>query len=36
MRFDRDLYYKIYKPTNIKKYTKEDYIRENNDIYNEY
>ena len=25
MRFDKDLYYEIYRPTNVSKYTKDEY-----------
>ena len=37
MRFDKDLYYDIYKPTKVSKYTKEDYcsIRECRELYND-
>lgn len=37
MRFDKDLYYEIYKPTNVSKYTKEEYcsIRECQELYND-
>ena len=33
LRFDRDLYYKMYGITRVKKYTKDDYIRANGDYY---
>ena len=35
MRFDRDLYYKIYNPTNVSKATKEDYIKVNGSYYDD-
>lgn len=35
MRFDRDLYYKIYSPTKVHKATKEDYIKLNGGYYDE-
>lgn len=35
MKFDRDLYYKIYMPTNIYKITKDDYIKINGSYYDE-
>ena len=34
-RFDKELYYKIYNPTNVYKITKEDYIKHNGNYYNE-
>ena len=35
LRFDKDLYYKIYSPTNIRKETKEDYKKVNSSFYDE-
>ena len=35
MRFEKDLYYKIYSPTNIFKATKEDYIKVNGSYYDD-
>lgn len=35
MRFDRDLYYKIYSPTDIYKATKEDYQKLNGSYYDD-
>lgn len=35
LRFDRDLYYKIYSPTNVSKATKEDYIKVNGSYYDD-
>lgn len=37
MRFDKDLYYEIYKPTNVSKCTKEEYCssRECQELYND-
>ena len=37
MKFDKDLYYEIYKPTNVSKCTKEEYcsIRECKKFYND-
>ncbi len=37
MRFDKDLYYQIYMPTNVSKYTKEEYcqVLNNRKLYDE-
>ena len=35
MRFEKDLYYKIYSPTNISKATKEDYKKVNGSYYDD-
>lgn len=35
MRFDRDLYYKIYSPTNVHKSTKDDYKKVNGSYYDD-
>ena len=35
LRFDKDLYYKIYFPTNIRKETKEDYKKVSSSFYDE-
>ena len=35
MKFEKDLYYKIYSPTNINKITIEDYIKVNQNYYDE-
>lgn len=34
-RFDKDLYYKIYSPTNVNKTSKEDYIKINGSYYDD-
>lgn len=33
MRFEKDIYYKIYLPTNVERYTKEEYIKKNREFY---
>ena len=35
MRFERDLYYKMYSPTNVHKITKEDYQKVNGSYYDD-
>jgi len=35
MRFDRDWYYRMYEPTNVKKHTKDEYIAANKSFYEE-
>lgn len=35
LRFQKDIFYQIYSPTNVNKYSKEDYIRKNKDFYEE-
>lgn len=35
MRFDRELYYKMFSPTNVSKVTKDDYVSVNGDFYND-
>lgn len=35
LRFEKDIYYKIYCPTNVHKYSKNDYIKENKEFYEE-
>ena len=35
MRFEKDIYYKIYNPTDVQKSTKEDYIKVNGSYYDE-
>lgn len=37
LRFEKDVYYELYCPTNVSKYSKDDYIRdrENKDFYEE-
>lgn len=35
LRFDRKLYYKMYEVSNVHKCSKEQYIQESNDFYNE-
>ena len=33
MRFEKDIFYKIYLPTNVERYTKEEYINKNREFY---
>lgn len=35
MRFDRELYYQMFNPTNVSKSTKDDYVSVNEDFYND-
>lgn len=35
LKFKKDIFYKMYCPVNVHKYTKEDYIRENKEFYEE-
>lgn len=35
MRFDRELYYQMFNPTNVSKATKDDYVSVNEDYYND-
>ena len=35
LKFDKELFYEMYSPTNVVKYNKEDYIKENKDFYDE-
>jgi len=35
LRFDREVYYKIYNPTNVKRITKEEYIKTNGSYYDD-
>lgn len=35
MRFDRELYYKMFSPTNVSKATKDDYVSVNSSFYND-
>ena len=33
MRFDKDLYYKMFCPTKVKKYSTKDYMKNNKELY---
>lgn len=35
LRFKKDVYYRIYCPTNVHKYNKDDYVSQNKDFYEE-
>lgn len=35
LRFKKDIYYQMYCPTNVCKYSKDDYIKKNKDFYEE-